>query len=86
MCIRDRLYTAYASLGTEKSNEGSLEEAVSLFDRALEIRPNEVEIRTVRDVTAQYVDALTYWFADWPQAIELLSRADPAPGRRSLPG
>lgn len=72
--LRDMLYTAYASLGMEKSNAGSLEEAVSLFDRALDIRPDEVQIRTVRDVTAQYVDALTYWYADWPRAIELLSR------------
>lgn len=71
--LQDQLYTAYASLGMEKSNAGSLEEAVSLFDRALEIRPDEVQIRTVRDVTAQYVDALTYWFADWPKAIDLLT-------------
>lgn len=83
--VRDMLYTAYASLGMEKSNAGSLEEAVSLFDRALEIRPDEVQIRTVRDVTAQYVDALTYWFADWPRAIELLSRIyEGNPGYRDV--
>ncbi len=70
--VEELLYTAYVSLGTEKSNSGSLEEAVTLFDRALALRPNAVETRTLRDVTAQYVDALTYWFADWPKVIELL--------------
>ncbi|RLT32743.1 MAG: hypothetical protein DWI57_18160 [Chloroflexi bacterium] len=70
--VEEMLYTAYVSLGTEKSNSGSLEEAVNLFDRALALRPNAVETRTLRDLTAQYVDALTYWFADWPKVIELL--------------
>lgn len=68
----EMLYTAYVSLGTEKSNAGGLEEAVQLFDKALALRPDAVQIRTIRDVTAQYVDALTYWFADWPKVIELL--------------
>jgi tetratricopeptide (TPR) repeat protein len=71
--VEEMLFTAYVSLGTEKSNGGSLEEAVTLFDRALEIRPDAVETRATRDDTAQYVDALTYWFADWPKVIELLS-------------
>lgn len=71
--VADMLFTAYVSLATEKSNNGSLEEAVNLFDRALEIRPDAVEIRSTRDVTAQYVDALTYWLADWPRVIELLN-------------
>ncbi len=70
--VEEMLYTAYVSLGTEKSNAGRLEEAVNLFDKALALRPDAVEIRTVRDVTAQYVDALTYWYADWPQVIRLL--------------
>jgi len=70
--VEEMLYTAYVSLGTEKSNDGSLEEAVNLYDKALALRPNAVETRTLRDVTAEYVDALTYWYADWPKVIELL--------------
>jgi len=70
--IEEMLYTSYVSLGTEKSNSGSLEEAVNLFDRALVLRPSAGETRTLRDTTAQYLDALTYWFADWPKVIELL--------------
>ena len=70
--VEEMLYTAYVSLGTEKSNSGSLEEAVNLFDKALALRPDAVETRTLRDVTAEYVDALTYWYADWPKVIELL--------------
>lgn len=70
--VEEMLYTALVSLGTEKSNSGSLEEAVQLYDQALEIRSDSVEIRTLRDRTADYVDALTYWYADWPRAIEKL--------------
>ncbi|RLT41030.1 MAG: hypothetical protein DWI57_07535 [Chloroflexi bacterium] len=70
--VEEMLYTAYVSLGTEKSNSGSLEEAVNLFDKALALRPDAVETRTLRDVTAEYVDALTYLYADWPKVIELL--------------
>jgi tetratricopeptide (TPR) repeat protein len=71
--VEEMLFTSYVSLGTEKNNSGSLEEAVTLFDRALELRPDAAEIRSMRDSTAQYVDALTYWYADWPRVIELLS-------------
>jgi tetratricopeptide (TPR) repeat protein len=71
--VEDRLFTAYASLASEKINAGGLEEAVVLFDRALELRPDMQEIRTTRDMTARYVDALTYWHADWPKVISLLS-------------
>lgn len=70
--VEEMLYTAYVSLGGEKANSGSLEEAVTLFDRALALRPDAADTRALRDVTAQYVDALTYWFADWPRVIELL--------------
>jgi len=70
--VEEMLYTAYISLGTEKSNDGSLEEAVNLFDKALGLRPGAVETRNQRDVTAEYVDALTYWYADWPKVIALL--------------
>jgi len=71
--VEAMLYTSYVSLGTEKSNSGSLEEAVNLFDRALVLRPDATDTRALRDETAQYVDALTYWFADWPKVIELLN-------------
>jgi len=70
--VAEMLYTSYVSLGTEKSNSGSLEEAVNLFYKALALRPDATETRALRDETAQYVDALTYWFADWPKVIELL--------------
>lgn len=68
----EMLYTAYVSLAMEKSNAGSLEEAVQTFDKALALRPDAVQIQAIRAVTAQYLDALTYQFANWPKAIELL--------------
>jgi tetratricopeptide (TPR) repeat protein len=71
--VEEKLFTAYTSLASEKVNSGGLEEAVVLFDRALEFRPDLLEIRAMRDMTAQYVDVLTYWHVDWPKVIQLLS-------------
>ncbi len=71
--IDDLLFTAYVNIATQKSNAGSLEEAVTFFDRALEIHPDASDVRAQRVTTAEYVDALTYWYADRPKVIELLS-------------
>lgn len=68
------LFTAYVSHATARSNAGSVEEAVILYDRALELRPDATEVRVARNVIAEYVEALNYWYADWPQAITLLDR------------
>lgn len=83
--VAEMLYMAYATLATERLNSGSLEEAVSLFDRALELRPNAADIRRTRDLTADYVDALTFWFADWERVIELLGELyERNPGYRDV--
>ncbi len=71
--LEEMLFTAYVGLGREKTtNADSLEEAVQLFDKALELRPNAAQIWAVRDMTAQYIDVLTSWAADWPRVIALL--------------
>ncbi len=70
--VREALLTAYITLGMERHNAGRLEEAVQYLDRALALRPDMPEIRAVRDMAAAYLDALTYWYADWPKAIALL--------------
>ncbi len=66
------LFEAYVNLATEKDNEGNLEEALTLYDRALQLRPNDLAARTERDLIAKYLDVLTYFGADWARAITLL--------------
>ncbi len=70
--VREMLFTAYANLGMDRHNAGRLEEAVRYFDKALALRPEATDLRNTRDLAAAYLDALTYWYADWPKTIDLL--------------
>ena len=78
--MQQKLFISYVELARAVIAEGSLEEAVQLFDKALEMNPNEPLIQQERYMTAQYVDVKTYWGADWAQVILLLEdlyRLDP---------
>jgi tetratricopeptide (TPR) repeat protein len=70
--VNTLLFDAYVNLAAEKDNEDNLEEALLLFDEALELRPDAVQVSTERKLIANYLDVLTYFGADWPRAIELL--------------
>ncbi len=78
--LAEKLFSAYVELGRKKADDNSLEEAVQLFDKALELKPNDAEIQAERHMTASYVDVKTYWGADWTRVINLLEdlyRRDP---------
>ena len=70
--MNQNLFVSYVELARAVTAEGSLEEAVQLFDKALEMNANEPLIQQERHMTAQYVDVKTYWGADWAQVILLL--------------
>ena len=78
---RDQLlFISYVELARGVIAEGSLEEAVQLFDSALEVDPNNALVQQERYMTAHYVDVKTYWGADWARVIRLLEdlyRIDP---------
>jgi Tol biopolymer transport system component/tetratricopeptide (TPR) repeat protein len=63
------LFEAYVNLAGEQDNEGNLEAALTYFDDALELRPNDVAVRTERDLIADYLNVITYFGADWEQAV-----------------
>ena len=78
--LAEMLFRAYVELGREKADANSLEEAVQLFDKALELRPGDAQVQTERHINAYYVDVKTNWAADWPRVITLLEdlyRRDP---------
>ena len=78
--LDQRLFVAYVELARAVIADGSLEEAVQLFDKALELQPNDTLVRDERFMTAHYVDVKTYWSADWSRVISLLVdlyRVDP---------
>ena len=78
---RDQLlFISYVELARAVIAEGNLEEAVQLFDSALEVDPNNALVQQERYMTAHYVDVKTYWGADWARVIRLLEdlyRIDP---------
>jgi tetratricopeptide (TPR) repeat protein len=71
--VTEMLFTAYVNLGAEKDQAGKLEEALELVDAALELRPDETELRSARSLAAKYLDVLTYFGADWERAVGLLN-------------
>ena len=78
---RDQLlFFSYVELARVEVAEGNLEEAVQLFDSALEVDPNNTLVQQERYMTAHYVDVKTFWGADWSRVIRLLGdlyRIDP---------
>lgn len=78
---RDQLlFFSYVELARGVIAEGNLEEAVQLFDSALEVDPDNALVQQERYMTAHYVDVKTYWGADWSRVIGLLEdlyRIDP---------
>jgi len=69
--INNFLFDSYLNLAAQKDAEGNLELALSLVDKALDIRPDATELRLARTQVAKYLDAVTYERADWEQAIAL---------------
>ena len=78
--LDQRLFVSYVESARAVIAEGYLEKAIQLFDRALELQPNDSLVREERFMTANYVDVMTYWGADWSRVIGLLVelyRVDP---------
>ena len=78
--LQQRLFISHVELARAVVAEGSLEEAVQLFDRALELDSNNAQVREERYMLAHFVDVRTYWGADWTRVIRLLEdlyRIDP---------
>ncbi len=70
--VDELLFTAYINLATEKDNQDKLEEALTLYDQALALQPNAVEIRQERQLIAEYLEVLTYTGVSWEHSTNLL--------------
>lgn len=66
--VQDMLFTAYTNLALEKDNADNLEEALSMYDKALALRPTARDIQQERTLIAQYLDVLAYTGVD-PQLL-----------------
>lgn len=71
--IANQLFTAYVNLALEKDNADNLEEALTLYQKALTLRPGAADIQRDRDLLEQYLQVLTYTGVDWALTIEELT-------------
>jgi TolB protein len=72
--VEQFLFDAYVNLALEKDNDENLEGALALYDMALSLRPDAAEVTAERNLVDAYLEALTYYGADWQRAVELLTR------------
>jgi TolB protein len=70
--VNELLFTAYINLASEKDNQNKLEEALTLYDKALALDPNAAEVRQERRLIADYLEVLTYSGVDWERSTLLL--------------
>lgn len=71
--VDQELFDAYLNLATEKDNEENLTAALTLYDRALLLRPNETAVRAERDLISSYLDVLATPDSNTAQSADLLT-------------
>lgn len=67
--VEPMLFAAYQAQAEALIASERFEEALRLFDRALLLQPDADDVREEREQAALYVAGLSYWGADWQQAI-----------------
>lgn len=67
------LCDAFYYMGIQAAQEGRLEEAITLFDRALEIKPDNPKVGLAKSMAKLYMDGIRYAGVDWPSAIDRLA-------------
>ncbi|MCB0044361.1 MAG: PD40 domain-containing protein [Caldilineaceae bacterium] len=70
--IEDMLFNSYVNLSAQEDHSNNLEDALTWVDAALELRPNETQLRTARTMAANYLAALTNAGDDWTETVRLL--------------
>ena len=65
--VDQMLFAAFVATGQQLADQDRLEEAIRLFDRALQLQPDNAQVQHARNLATLYVDALGYWGADWEQ-------------------
>ncbi len=71
--VREMLFNALVSLGTQRINEDRLEEGIVLIDRAALYGTPPQEAQAARSLAAEYLRAVGFMGVDWDKAIETLT-------------
>ena len=68
--INDLLFECYYDSGLQLANEDRMEEALLKWSRALELRPDDPNVKRQQQLASLYLAGMGYWQADWKQAVE----------------
>jgi hypothetical protein len=71
--VDQMLFEAFYASGQQLVAEDRTKEAVRLFDRALQLQPDNTQVQHARTLASLYMDSLSYWGADWPRCVALLA-------------
>jgi tetratricopeptide (TPR) repeat protein len=66
------LFEAFFQSGLILVDEGRLEEALRLFERALVLQPDSVQVAHAKNLAGLYTEGMRYWGADWGTAASSL--------------
>jgi tetratricopeptide (TPR) repeat protein len=66
------LFEAFYRSGMQFVEQGQPKEAVRLFDRALALQPDHIQVTRAKQLATLYMTAMGYWNADWSMAAETL--------------
>ena len=67
---RDLLFRCYYNSGVQLASADRMEEALLRWDKALEIRPDDADVKRQQELVSLYLAGMGYWQADWELAIE----------------
>lgn len=70
--VVDLMSMAFYQAGLAKVQENELEVAIQYFDKALAVNPEDPNVRKEREKAALYLEALTFWGADWEKTLKAL--------------
>ncbi|GAB4461183.1 MAG: hypothetical protein Kow00120_28570 [Anaerolineae bacterium] len=71
--VNEVRFNALVQLGLQRLNDDRLEEGIILLDRAALYGPLPPLAESGRALAADYLEALSYWGADWEAAIDALT-------------
>ena len=72
--ISELLFSAYFEAGKQKAAQDDMELAVRYFNKALEIIPDEPRVKAEKEKASLYIEALSYWGADWDKTLATLQK------------
>jgi len=71
--VDQMLFDAFYQSGQELVQADRVREAVRLYDRALDLQPDNTQVQLAKRSANLYLTAMGYWGADWSKTTENLS-------------